>query len=81
VRGESAELAELHRVVGVRVKEARLARGLSQQRLADLARIHRTYLGDIEQGQRNPSLDVLWRLARGCEVELTYLLRPGPGDS
>jgi transcriptional regulator with XRE-family HTH domain len=83
VRSESEELdqelEELHRFMGVRVREARLAKGLSQQELAKKARIHRSYLGEIEQGLRNPSTDVVWLLARGCEVRVTDFYPTGPG--
>ena len=43
------------RAFGLRVRQLRLSRGLSQEALADLAGVHRTYVGSIERGERNIS--------------------------
>lgn len=50
--------------------ELRLDRGLSQEQLAELADLHRTYVGSVERGERNVSLDAITALAEalGCEV-------------
>ena len=53
---------------GEQVREIRLGRGLSQEELADRAGVHRTYLGGIERGERNPSLKNILALARALEV-------------
>lgn len=54
--------------LGEAVREKRWARGLSQERLAELAGLHRTYIGGIEQGRRNVSLINICRIAGalGC---------------
>ena len=75
------ELGEVHRFMAVRVRKARDDRGLSQQELATRARIHRSYLIRIERGRGNPTGDVLWRLARVCDVEVSYFFPPKPDDS
>ncbi|MEI2713641.1 MAG: helix-turn-helix transcriptional regulator [Nocardioides sp.] len=58
------------RAFGDRVRELRLDRGLSQEQLAELADLHRTYVGSVERGERNVSLDAITALAEalGCEV-------------
>ncbi len=48
---------------GQRLRDLRRARGISQERLAELAELHRTYVGGIERGERNVSLKNIWRLA------------------
>jgi transcriptional regulator with XRE-family HTH domain len=48
--------------------------GLSQEGLADLAGMHRTYVGDIERGLRNPSYRNLVKLAAALEVPLSELV-------
>jgi transcriptional regulator with XRE-family HTH domain len=49
---------------------------LSQEALADKAEIHRTYVGSVERGERNVSLDNICRLAWALEVDVRELLKP-----
>ena len=58
---------------GERVRELRLARGLSQEELAFKSGIHRTYLGSIERGERNPSLKNIAAIAESLGVTLSQL--------
>jgi transcriptional regulator with XRE-family HTH domain len=53
---------------GGRVRELREDRGLSQEKLADLAGIHRTYMSSVERGQRNVGLDNIFAIARALKV-------------
>ena len=57
----------------IRVRELRTARGVSQEKLAEEAGIHRTYLGGIELGLRNPSLKNIARIARALDVPIREL--------
>ena len=59
---------------GATVRKYRKAAGLSQETLADLAEIHRTYIGGIERGERNPTLLMIHRLANALEIEPFKLL-------
>jgi transcriptional regulator with XRE-family HTH domain len=59
----------------IRVRELRGTRGLSQEKLAEEAGIHRTYLGGIELGLRNPSLRNIARIARALGVPPDELFR------
>lgn len=63
----------LHRF-GARVRTRREALGLSQEALGFRAGLDRTYISDIERGQRNPSLLRLLRLARGLGVTVADLV-------
>jgi transcriptional regulator with XRE-family HTH domain len=56
------------RVFGERVRSLRLAHGLSQERLAEIAGVHRTYLSSLERGERNVSLDNIYAIARALGV-------------
>lgn len=51
------------RAFGARVRELRQAQSLSQEDLATRAGLHRTYVGGVERGERNISLDAIWKLA------------------
>ena len=48
---------------GRRVRILREGRGYSQELLAEKARLHRTYIGGVERGERNVSLLNIWRIA------------------
>src|SRR6185436_4320482 len=58
------------KAVGRRIRLLRMARQWSQERLADEAGMHRTYMWGIEQGVRNPSLRHLARLADALDVTI-----------
>jgi transcriptional regulator with XRE-family HTH domain len=58
------------RNLAVRIKQLRAQKGWSQERLAEEAGIHRTYLGGIECARRNPSLKNLIRIARALSVSV-----------
>jgi transcriptional regulator with XRE-family HTH domain len=52
---------------------------MSQEQFADTVGVHRTYLGGVERGERNLSLQSIERIAEGAEVSPFELLhRPGP---
>ncbi len=62
------------RALGKTVKRLRLERSLSQEELASRARLHRTYISDIERGDRNVALLNIVKLASALGVEVTDLL-------
>ncbi len=60
---------------GRAVRNLRMSKGLSQEKLADLASIHRTYIGDVERGARNISLVNMTRVARALGLPLSRLIQ------
>jgi transcriptional regulator with XRE-family HTH domain len=63
------------RNLAIRVRTLRKLKGWSQERLAEEAGIHRTYLGGIETARRNPSLRNIIRIALALEVAVKELFQ------
>jgi transcriptional regulator with XRE-family HTH domain len=59
---------------GVNLRSHREALGLSQEDLAETAGLHRTYIGSVERGERNVSIDNMERLAAAVGREIQELL-------
>ena len=68
-------MREWRRIVGTNIWRLRKSRKLTQEKLAFEAEIDLTYMGGIERGVRNPSLDVLVRIANALEVLPADLLQ------
>jgi transcriptional regulator with XRE-family HTH domain len=60
---------------GESVRIYRQQKGLSQEKLAELAQIDRTYVSPIELGKQNPSLDVIYRIAKALDMPLSIIIK------
>ncbi|HEX7299599.1 MAG TPA: helix-turn-helix transcriptional regulator [Solirubrobacteraceae bacterium] len=60
--------------VGRAVRSLREQKDLSQEELAACSNMHRTYIGGIERGERNPTITVLYRIADALQVSASALL-------
>jgi transcriptional regulator with XRE-family HTH domain len=69
---------DIKRLVGERVRELRLARGItSQEKLGELASdLHRTFIGRVERGETNISIENLQAITRALEVSLADFFKP-----
>jgi transcriptional regulator with XRE-family HTH domain len=59
---------------GKRIREERTKRDLSQEQLAELANVHRTYIGMIERGEKNITLTNIERIAKALKIPVSELL-------
>jgi transcriptional regulator with XRE-family HTH domain len=57
------------------LRRARLARGLTQEDLADASKLHRTHISLLEQAKRDPKLTTIAKLAGGLDTTPGQLLR------
>lgn len=61
---------------GARVRQLRNDRGWSQEAFADLCGLHRTYIGSIERGEQNISLENIEKVATTLGISLAELFAP-----
>jgi len=73
-------IGDLQRQLGRALREYRLARGLSQEQLAELLDVHRTYMGGIERGERNLTLKSVERIAEHLGLAPIELLAGATAD-
>jgi transcriptional regulator with XRE-family HTH domain len=59
---------------GNKVREQRLALGLSQEELASRADVHRTYIGMIERAEKNITLTNIEKMAKALNLKINQLL-------
>jgi transcriptional regulator with XRE-family HTH domain len=69
--------ANLTPIVGDNLRQMRLSRGLSLQRLAQASGVSRAMLGQIELGQSAPTINILWKIARALGVTFSALITTG----
>ncbi|HEX4147128.1 MAG TPA: helix-turn-helix transcriptional regulator [Pirellulales bacterium] len=60
------------------LRRIRNQQGISQEVLGERAGLHRTYIGSVERGERNVSIDSIERIASSLGVEITELFRVQP---
>ena len=68
-------MADIKTEFGLRVRELRESQHLSQEKLAELAALHRTYIGSIERGERNISLENIQKLSHALKTEISVLFQ------
>lgn len=69
-------MSELAKTVGQRIRNYRIQKGLSQEKLAEFSSCHPTYIGQLERGERTPLLKALNALLQRCRSHsLPFLKR------
>lgn len=62
------------RTLGLRIRDLRSHRGFSQEAFADIAGVHRTYMGHLERGEKNLSFLSMLKVANALGISLSELL-------
>ena len=60
---------------GQNVKKYRVLKGLSQEKLAEMTDLHRTYIGMIERAEKNITLVNIYKIARALNMEISMLFQ------
>lgn len=66
-------MSELAKKVGQRIRCHRTEQGLSQEKLAELSGCHPTYIGQLERGEKNATLESIGKIASSLNVSLSKL--------
>ena len=64
---------DIKRKFGIKVRQMRLEKGLSQETFADRCGLHRTYIGAVERGERNISIENIEKIAKALGVPISSL--------
>ena len=66
-------MSEIAKFIGQRIRNYRTQRGLSQEKLAELSGCHPTYIGQVERGEKNATLESIEKIASALNVPLSQL--------
>ncbi len=66
-------MKDLAKIIGQRIRNYRNAQKLSQEKLAELSGCHATYIGQIERGEKNATLESIDKIASALGVSLSEL--------
>lgn len=73
-------MTDLLKLVGAKIKHIRKQKGLSQAKLAELSGLQDSYIGGIERGERNISLNSLEKITSALEIDPVEVFRFGSLD-
>lgn len=62
---------QIKNIIGTEIKKIRKSKKISQEKLAEMSELHPTYIGQIERGEKNVSVDVLIRILSSMDVKLS----------
>ena len=67
-------MQDLQVILGKRIREFRSKKGFSQESFADHCGLHRTYMGGIERGERNLTIQTVLTISKGLDLTMSELL-------
>ena len=74
-------MSDIAKILGQRIRSHRTAKGLSQEKLAELSGCHHTYIGQIERGEKNATIESLEKIVSALNVSFSALFEKlGEGD-
>lgn len=67
-------MQDIQKIVGERIRNYRISAGISQEKLAEEASVHATYIGQVERGEKNVTLKSLAKITAALHVSLSEIL-------
>ncbi len=75
-------MKDLAKMIGKRIRNYRTAKGLSQEKLAEMSGCHATYIGQIERGEKNATVESIEKISSALQVPLSQLFEKlGGGEA
>ncbi len=77
-------MSDIAKALGQRIRKHRAVKGLSQEKLAELSGCHPTYIGQIERGEKNATIESIAKISAALNVSLSKLfekLDAGKGET
>ena len=66
-------MSEITKLIGQRIRNHRIQQGLSQEKLAELSKCHPTYIGQVERGEKNATIESIEKISGAVGVSLSKL--------
>ena len=66
-------MSDIAKVLGQRIRNYRTNKGLSQEKLAELSGCHPTYIGQIERGEKNATIESIEKISAALNISLSKL--------
>lgn len=66
-------MSDIAKIIGQRIRNHRTAKGWSQEKLAELSECHPTYIGQIERGEKNATIESIEKISTALNVPLSRL--------
>ncbi len=66
-------MSNIAKIIGQRLRNCRTEKNLSQEMVAELSGLHPTYIGQLERGEKNCTLESLWKVTKALKIPLSKI--------
>lgn len=73
-------MSAMTKLIGLRIRNYRIQSGLNQKQLAELAGCHPTYIGQIERGEKNATIESILKITKALKISLSQLFENIDGN-
>lgn len=71
---ERNNIVEISVELGMRIRYYRKEQHITQEKLAEICNLHPTYIGQLERGEKNATIESIYRIAKGLDIPISTLL-------